>query len=49
MGGLFREGTERQLVGQRVSVTRSVLDNHSDSFVPTRLCQSQRVDGRSVK
>lgn len=28
---------------------RSECDRHSDSFVPTRLCQSQRVDGWSVK
>lgn len=37
--------TERQLAEQRVSVTRSQCDSHSDSFVPTHLCQSQRVDG----
>lgn len=35
------EGTERQLAEQRVSVTRSECDSHSDSFVPTHLCQSQ--------
>lgn len=26
-----------------------VCDSHSDSFVPTHLCQSQQVDGWCVK
>lgn len=45
------EGTARQLAGQRVHVTRGVCvcGSHSDSFVPTHLCQSQQVDGLCVK
>lgn len=39
-----RRGDSWQSKG--VSVTSSECDRHTDSFVPTHLCQSRRADGR---